>query len=100
LQDDHESIRTEMGKEAGRAKKLEDKISVLLKGYQLRAGKLEKQLLDLHIEIDEAGREVKSFQALKDQVGFGSICVTHNSGGRCWITEPGQDRIAAGSCKD
>eukprot|EP00884_Botryococcus_braunii_P005744 jgi/Botrbrau1/15170/Bobra.0149s0035.1 len=67
IQDDHESIRTEMGKEAGRAKKLEDKINILLKGYQLRSAKLGKQLLDLNEEVEEAARESRSFQALKDQ---------------------------------
>lgn len=62
-----------MGKEAGRAKKLEDKINILLKGYQLRSAKLGKQLLDLHQEVEDADRDLKSFQALKDQVPPNSL---------------------------
>lgn len=68
VQDDHESVRNEMGKEAGRAKKLEDRINVLLKGYQMRSGKLEELLLAAQREVEEASRELKSFTALKEQV--------------------------------
>ncbi|KAI8820219.1 pre-mRNA splicing factor component-domain-containing protein [Fimicolochytrium jonesii] len=58
--------REQMKRDAGRAQKLEKKLNVVLGGYQARALKLRREVIEKWREIEERSIELQSFAALKN----------------------------------
>lgn len=59
--------RSHMTEDAKRAAKIEKKLKVLLGGYQSRAISLNKQISDLHEQIDQCHIEAETYNMLKKQ---------------------------------
>jgi len=60
-----EAVRKLMGKEAGRAQKLEQKLNIYNGGYQNRAGTLFKQIYEAWNQYDQSYTELQCFTTLK-----------------------------------
>lgn len=65
--------RDKMKKEATRATKLEKRLGVVLGGYQARAQKLRRELVEKWRELEEVSIEKSSFEGLKDVEGAGAL---------------------------
>lgn len=61
-----ETNRTEMTSEAKRAAKLEKKLKILLGGYQSRSQTLQKQLQEMHEQVEQTVVEMKTFENLRE----------------------------------
>ncbi|GAA0182484.1 hypothetical protein LIER_30383 [Lithospermum erythrorhizon] len=67
LQNEFENVKKIMDDDTRKAQRLEEKIKVLTKGYQMRAGKLWSQIEATFKQMDTAGTELECFQALQKQ---------------------------------
>ncbi|WOK92731.1 cell division cycle 5-like protein [Canna indica] len=67
LQNEFEIVKTRMDDEAKRATRLEQKIKVLMHGYQARAGKLWSQIDAAFKQMDTAATELECFKVLQKQ---------------------------------
>eukprot|EP00741_Cyanophora_paradoxa_P003917 tig00000737_g3811.t1 len=62
-----ENVRATMEREAGRAAKLEKKLSVVLGGFQKRAEATRAEILEASAQLEEARTELESFRMLQLQ---------------------------------
>lgn len=67
LQDEFENVRSRMDDDTKKAQRLEQKIKLLTNGYQHRATNLWSQVEATFKLMDDAGTELKCFQALRNQ---------------------------------
>mmetsp|Transcript_20771 Transcript_20771/g.29166 ORF Transcript_20771/g.29166 Transcript_20771/m.29166 type:complete len:776 (+) Transcript_20771:102-2429(+) len=61
-----EQVRDTMVKEAGKAKKLEQKLNTYFGGYQGRCGTLLRNVQDTYRQIDQATVELQTFKQLRE----------------------------------
>ncbi|XP_065906645.1 cell division cycle 5-related protein-like [Dysidea avara] len=59
--------RSLMTKEAKKAAKLEKKLKILTGGYQSRAASLNKQISDVHEQVEQCFVELNTFEGLRSQ---------------------------------
>ncbi|KAF8394275.1 hypothetical protein HHK36_020482 [Tetracentron sinense] len=67
LQNEFDNVKKKMDEEAKKAQRLEQKIKLLMHGYQVRAGKVWSQIEATFKQMDTAGTELECFQALQKQ---------------------------------
>ncbi|CAL4892201.1 unnamed protein product [Urochloa decumbens] len=67
LQNEFEIVKKRMDDEAKKASRLEQKIKLLTKGYQVQAGKLWSQVQDTYKQMNTASTELECFQELQKQ---------------------------------
>ncbi|XP_051119941.1 cell division cycle 5-like protein [Andrographis paniculata] len=77
LQNEFDNVKNKMDDETKKAQKLEQKIKVLTKGYQMRGGKIWTQIEAAFKQMDTAGTELECFQTLHKQEQLAS---THRIG--------------------